>query len=148
MRAFQFKLEKILELRLYEERQCELKLAEATGRCNALHRQIQERNRRKREVFRERGPLKGDLSSFLLIEHFSWRMKQEIEELELELEEAEKQRLAMQREFLEASKRRKILDKLKERKQRVYYREQMKAEQKNLDDISSSMYIRQLEGMK
>ncbi|MGC9313269.1 MAG: flagellar export protein FliJ [Sediminispirochaetaceae bacterium] len=148
MRRFQFNLEKILELRRYHERQCELRLGEATGRCNALHRQIQERSVRKKNVFAKRGAMGRDISSFLSVEYYTLRMDREIEGLRGELEQAEAERRERQIEFLEASKKRKILDKLKDRKQKLYYREQMKAEQKALDDISSSMYIRSLEGVQ
>jgi len=148
MRRFQFNLEKILELRRYHERQCELRLGEATGICNALHRQIQERSVRKKDVFARRGTLGRDISSFLSVEYYTLRMDREMERLRKELERAEAERRERQTEFLEASKKRKILDKLKERKQKLYYREQMKAEQKALDDISSSMYIRKLEGVQ
>ncbi len=148
MRTFQFNLEKILELRRYREQQCELKLGEATGRCNALNRQIHARSVRKKEIFVKRGDMGRDISSFLSVEYFTLRMDQEIEGLRNELEQAEAERRERQTEFLEASKKRKILDKLKDRKQRLYYREQLKAEQKALDDISSSMYIRRLEGVQ
>jgi flagellar FliJ protein len=148
MRRFQFNLEKILELRRYYERQCELRLGEATGRCNALHHQIQERSVRKKNVFAKRGAMGRDISSFLSVEYYTLRMDREIEELQRELEQAEAERRERQIEFLEASKKRKILDKLKDRKQSLYYRGQLKTEQKALDDISSSMYIRRLEGVQ
>ncbi|MDY7027546.1 MAG: flagellar export protein FliJ [Spirochaetota bacterium] len=148
MRRFQFNLEKILELRRYHERQCELRLGEATGRCNALHCQIQERSVRKKNVFAKRGAMGRDISSFLSVEYYTLRMDREIEGLQRELEQAEAERRERQIEFLEASKKRKILDKLKDRKQSLYYREQLKTEQKALDDISSSMYIRRLEGVQ
>jgi len=144
MKRFQFNLEKILELRTYHERQSELKLAEATGRCNSLRREIHECGVRKREVFSERSFTGRDMSSFLFVEHYTRRMTEHAARLQMELEKTEKRRRQMQLEFLEASKKRKILSKLKERKQEMYYREELKAEQKNIDDISSSMYIKQL----
>jgi len=147
MQRFRFNLEKILELRVYDERQAELRLAEATGLCNSLHRKIEECDRRQRKAFARRGTIGKDISAFLQVEYFSRRMSQDIERLIRETEEAEKVRRQRQQEFLEFSRKRKILDKLKERKQNLYYREQMKAEQKNLDDISSSMYIRKMEGL-
>lgn len=145
MQKFQFNLEKVLELRLYHEREAEIKLGQITGRCNALHRSIEETRRKKKDVFRKRSLRGGDLSSFLWVEQFSQRMDKEIEELRFELEKAEKERLQAQEEFLELSKKRKILDKLKDREKQKYYREQKKVEQKNLDEVSSAMHIRGME---
>ena len=51
----------------------------------------------------------------------------------------------MRKEYLEASKERKVLDKLKERQEGEFYREQLREEVKGMDDISNAMYIRKQE---
>src|SRR6056297_4213590 len=110
MRKFQFNLEKILELRKYDEQQWELKLGQATGRCNALNRDIQACKASRREIFEKRHLDTGDMRMFLYAENYTNRMDQEISELRAELEKAETERKALQEKFLEASKKRKILD--------------------------------------
>lgn len=145
MRKFQFNLDKVLELRTYHERQAELKLGEATGKCNALHRKIEAGEVRKREVFAARKPEGRDLSSYLYAEYYTRRLEQRIEQLKEELRIADEERRSARQLFLEASKKRKILESLKDRMQRSYYREQKKLEQKLLDEISSAQYIRELE---
>lgn len=145
MRKFQFNLDKVLELRTYHERQEELKLGEATGKCNALHRKIEDSEVKKREVFSARKPEGRDLRSYLYAEYYTRRLEQRIEQLKKELLIADEERRAAQQRFLEASKKRKILESLKERMQKNYYREQKKLEQKLLDEISSAQYIRELE---
>ncbi len=144
MRKFQFNLEKILELRKYDEQQWELKLGEATGRCNALHRKTACKASRK-QIFEQRHLDTGDMRMFLYAENYTHRMDQEITELRAELEKAEAERQKLQEKFLEASKKRKILDKLKERQQQAYYKHEQKQEQKALDEISSARYARELE---
>jgi len=145
MRKFRFNLDKVLELKIYHERQAELKLGEATGKCNALNRQIEGKNLEKREAFSNRRPDGNDLGSFFYIEFYTQRMDRKIEQLKDELRHAEKERLQAQQVFMEASKKRKILESLKDRMRRNYYRDQKKLEQKVLDEISSAMYIRTLE---
>ena len=76
MRKFQFNLEKILELRKYDEQQWELKLGEATGRCNALHRDIAACKASRKQIF-EQGHLDtGDMRMFLYAENYTHRMVQ------------------------------------------------------------------------
>ncbi|MFW5710541.1 MAG: flagellar export protein FliJ [Spirochaetia bacterium] len=145
MRKFQFNLEKILELRKYDEQQWELKLGQATGRCSALNREIEARKASRREIFEKRRLDSGDLRMFLYAENYTHRMDQEIVELRAELEKAEAERQKLQEKFLEASKKRKILDKLKDRQQQAYYNHEQKQEQKVLDEISSARYARELE---
>ena len=145
MRKFQFNLEKILELRKYDEQQWEIKLGQTTGRCNALKKKIEERRSSRKQTFNQRHLDTGDMRMFMYVENYTHRMDQEITELRAELEQAEKERKDVQEKFLEVSKKRKILDKLKERKQQVYYKQQEKQEQKVLDEISSAQYARKLE---
>ncbi len=145
MRKFQFNLEKILELRKYDEQQWELKLGQATGRCNSLNREIESRKASRREIFEKRHLDSGDMRMFLYAENYTHRMDQEIVELREELKKAEAERQKLQEKFLEASKKRKILDKLKERQQQAYYKHEQKQEQKTLDEISSARYARELE---
>ncbi|SRR6056297_2089435 len=145
MRKFQFNLEKILELRKYDEQQWELKLGQATGRCIALQRKIEEKRASRREIFSRRHFDTGDMRMFLYVENYTHRMDQEITELKESLRKAEAERKEIQTKFLEVSKKRKILDKLKERKQQAYYKNQEKQEQKSLDEISSARYARELE---
>jgi len=145
MRKFQFNLEKILELRKYDEQQWEIKLGQTTGRCNALKKKIEERRSSRKQTFNQRHLDTGDMRMFMYVENYTHRMDQEITELRAELEQAEKERKDVQEKFLEVSKKRKILDKLKERKQQMYYKQQEKQEQKVLDEISSAQYARKLE---
>ncbi len=145
MRKFQFNLEKILELRKYDEQQWELKLGEATGKCNALQHKINEKKTSRKHIFSQRHLDKGDMRMFLYVENYTHRMDQEIADLTEKLEKAEEERSKIQEKFLEASKKRKILDKLKERKQQAYYKHEQKQEQKALDEITSARYARELE---
>lgn len=148
MKRFQFNMEKVLELRRYEERRWELKLGEVTGRCVSINRRIKEHTEDRRRVFASRRL--GDSRSFYdfqVADRYAMRLEQEKKKLRSELEECEKEREQIRKKFMEASRKRKVIERLKERKQEQYYKEQRKEEQKELDDLASSRWTGALEGM-
>lgn len=140
MRRFRFRLERFLQLRRYDERKWEMKLAEATGRCLKLGHDIEERERSIAQTILDRtqgvGPL--DLSTYKTGEMYMQRLSLEITALEQELEAEEARREEIQNGYLEASRRRKVLDRLKEKREESYRREQRLEEFKGLDDINTS----------
>ena len=144
MRRFQFRLERLLEIRRYREREWELKLAAATGRCFMLRQQIQNRRQAILQSIRDREQPLGFLNvqSLFACELYIERLDQEIGKLEIELEQKELKRQEVQHSFLDASRERKVMQKLKERKQTEYYREQKKEEINVLNDISTGISAR------
>ena len=141
MRRFHFRLEKILTIRKHREREAELVLAEITGICMALRNGIEER---KTEMALFRGAEAGsvDLRWLQARELYRRRLTREIEDLSTRLAEREKERDEKTLLYLAASRERKVLDKLKERKGREYYAAQSAEEIKVIDDISGGMGIR------
>jgi flagellar FliJ protein len=147
MKRFRFNLEKVLELRRYEERRWELKLGEVTGRCVSINRRIKERTEDRRRIFEQRrlGGSEG-FADFRAADRYAERMDQERQRLSRELESCEREREEVRQGFLEASRRRKVIERLKERKEQHYYRQQRKEEQKELDDIAGGRWTSSLEG--
>jgi flagellar FliJ protein len=140
MRRFQFRLERLLEIRKYKEREWELKLAAITGICFTLKREIEKREHEIFRSMREYVQRKGivDLREQLAKEYYIGRLKLEIVYLKEDLKKKEEEREKVQKRFLEVSKERKVLDKLKEKKENQYYRQQRGNEYKELNDISNS----------
>lgn len=145
MQRFRFKLESILELRKWEEREKEIALGRIVGECVNLRRQIDERSMQERETFLRRGS-SFDLELLAEIELFGLRMRTERRELTRRLEIKEAEREQAQKEFLEASRRRKVLDKLKEKKGEAFRKVELAAEQRLLDEIGSSLATRSRAG--
>lgn len=144
MRAFKFKLERILALRKYREREREIKLAEATGECVQLRRDIADRQQRKRDMLAGQ---RGFGTAALLDSHlYMTRMQQESDKKTAALDKAEIRREEMQKEYLEASKDRKVLDKLKEKRSAGYLKEQRVEEVKEVDDINTGRASRRGDG--
>ena len=144
MRRFQFRLQRLLELRRYREREWELKLAKITGVCLMHQKRIDEirseltRSTMEKSAFQE----KPDYNYLISIELYNNRLKLELEDRYKVLEEENKKLKEIQKEYLEHSKRRKVLEKLKERQEREYYRLQRLEDIKAADDINSSRFIR------
>lgn len=139
MKRFQFNMEKVLELRRYEERRWEMKLGEITGKCVSVNRRIKEHAETRNKVFSKRRiTSESAFSDFRLADRYIMRLEKEKEKLSLELKEYEKEREQIKKKYLEASRKRKVIEKLKERKQEQYYHQQRKEEQKEIDDITAS----------
>jgi flagellar FliJ protein len=144
MRRFRFRLEKLLELRRHTERQWEIKLAEITGICFLIENRIGEIkveiDSKRGERFRETARM--DYNSLLVSELYVRRLGIELAEKTEELVKKKAEREEIKNVYLEHSKKRKVLDKLKERRESEYYKDQKREEFKVMDDLNSSSYIR------
>ena len=136
MRAFRFKLERILALRKYREREWEIKLAGATGECVQLRRDIEDREARKAGALN----YAPDHTTHL----YMARLQQEADRKAKELIEAEKRREEVQTEYLVASRDRKVLDKLKEKRSGAYLKEQKVRRLKGLMIQKRNQYSRRV----
>lgn len=136
MKRFRFRLERFLDLAKYEERQWELRLAEITGVCVALANEIGSLKGRKAAAFASRRGLR-DAGDLISLELFMKNLEQRAERLEVSLREKEKVRDEVRKGYLEASRKRKVLDKLREKKEAEYYKDQNRAEVGVIDDINS-----------
>ncbi len=150
MLKFRFRLERLLDIRKYREREWELKLAVITGICVSLENEIKDVLAEKSRSFRRRYELFGnDVNGLKTMELFMARLERKAEKLKKELAIRELEREEIQKQYLAVSKERKVLEKLKEKRADEYYREQMQEEMKVLDDISTGARAREFvrEGM-
>ena len=136
MKRFKFKLERILSLRKHVERQWENKLAEATGKCVAIERQININLQRKAQEITDRFARRLSVQELIASHLFTTRLDIENEECEVELAERIREREVVQDGYLNASKERKVLDKLKERRAEENMRLQRSEDVKRIDDIN------------
>jgi flagellar FliJ protein len=136
MRAFSFKLERILSLRKHREREWEIRLAGITGECVRLSREIEERTMRKAEAFLH--PATGvEVEAYIQRHRFMARLDQEIEKKNAELAVCEGEREKIQAEYVKYSRERKVLDNLKDKRAAEYAAEQKIEEVKQIDDINT-----------
>jgi flagellar FliJ protein len=144
VKRFHFRLERLLEIRSYRERQWLAKLAAASGLCSRLMRRISETGEAARGAFyiESRRGVKLDLSVLNCRELYIKRLGQEQRKLEEELEEKMRQRSEVQKKYQEVSRDKKVLEKLKDKRESDYYTRARLEEFKEVDDLSSSQFIR------
>jgi len=144
MRRFQFRLERFLELRRWKEREWELKLAKALGECLLLQQRI-------RQIGEEIGASRlaeytegrrVDVEAMARRELYVQRLAMERERAVVTLEEKRREMEKVRARYLEASKERKVLDKLKERRSEEYYDRQLDEEYRTVDDMNNSAAAR------
>jgi flagellar FliJ protein len=82
------------------------------------------------------------MAGYAAAEAYTRRLDHEMGELRNQLAEYEKEREEAQRRFMEASRRRKVLDKLKEKKQERHRHEARREEQRELDEIGAEILAR------
>ncbi|HTZ51342.1 MAG TPA: flagellar export protein FliJ [Spirochaetia bacterium] len=147
MRRFQFRLERFLELRRWKEREWELKLARAQGECLLLENRI-------RQIGEEIGASRlaqfsdgrrVDVEAMARRELYVQRLAVERERAQVTLVEKRREMEKVRAGYLEASRDRKVLDKLKERRSEEYYDRQLDEEYKAVDDLATSAAARPAE---
>jgi flagellar protein FliJ len=142
MRRFQFRLDKILSLREHAERECEIALGRATGRCLSIRNDIKARENAARNAFLDRRSGAPDLAFQGYTAAYIRRLQREVETLTRQLETAEKQKEEARAAYVETASRRKALSKLKEKREAVYYREQSRIEGRILDEMGTNAVYR------
>lgn len=138
MRKFVFNLERLLRLREHEEHEVEIRLGQAVTECVRIEAGISHRRSEIDRVLKTRGGLDGREDTLLAMEMYKRRMKDELLELGNELRLAESKRDEVREEFLEYSKKRKVLTKLKEKREAEYYKKQLKIEHDLVDEINNA----------
>ena len=140
MRRFSFSLEKVLELRRFDEQEWELKLAEVTSRVIGVENEVAAWGDRRHATTQGSVP-RGDVDMLLMQsrEDYVSLIDDRVRELQSRLVALEAEREKVRTGYLDASRRRKALSRLKERRGEEYYQEAAKEEARGIDDIAASM---------
>ena len=135
MKAFTFGLEKVLNLRKFNEDEAKIELGRAIGVLADLESRLfslaRERVRAAAAQFapgNDAGIIQQYMFYITRLDNIKEQLLQDIALAEMKVEEAREA-------FLEASKERKVLDKLKEKRQKEYRKTVLTEETKILDDI-------------
>ena len=137
MKRFSFGLEKILELREYRERIAKATMAEKAGKCTVLEMDLEDNARKSIAAGRERFRKGGNISDYMAGEHYAVRLVAERERLMKTLAMAELEREQARLSYIEASKSKELITKLKEREEADYYKAAAREETKTMDDIAA-----------
>ena len=140
MRRFNFKLEKILKLRENYEHETEIELGKAIGVLSALETRI--KNIAEEKVNAAKNRFSGNFNQIRSYEFYIWRLDQTRDALLNAAAQAELEVEKRREIYLEASRDRKIISKLKERQEKEYRRTVNLEEIKIIDDISGGVIAR------
>lgn len=138
MKRFEFSLETVLRLRESEEREWENRLSSINGECERIRMNIG-----KFETEKSRCALDNqfrDVNSLMAVANYQTRMNKQVQSSKKMLVLKEKEKESILKSFIEASKKRKILDKLKEKKLEEYNYLRTKNEEKINDDINNAKW--------
>jgi len=138
LRRFRFRLEKLLVLRRHAEKEWEIKLAEITGMCIRLEKEMIKAESEKIRVLVELKAGRGmiDMEILRYREHYTGRLNQRLSELEDELIKRRIELEKIRKKYIEVSRDRKVIGKLKDRRGAEYYKKSKLEEIKITDDIN------------
>lgn len=141
MKKFKFSLEKVLSLREFEEKQAQIELGKAQSVVNDLNEQLKfiASERLKSNESRSKS---SDLTFLMSIENYINGLDYKKEKLIEELAQAQIILEEKRAIVVEAIKKRKSLEKLKEKQFESYKKEYNKEEEKILDEISSTKFCK------
>lgn len=143
MKKFRFRLEALLKLREHSEREKQKELAGAVkqvvAQTRTLH-QIHDRNRETIEGKRERLAGSVSVAEMQLYSRYQHRLRRDTIGATEFLRALKKTEAEKRQELLEATRRKKIYEKLKERRSRQHYGEIEHEATKEADEIGLNSY--------
>jgi flagellar FliJ protein len=138
VKRFSFNLEKVLELRQYREQEAKNELGHAISILNAIENNIKQNalvhSRAVQERFTGINDNNGTLS-MLAWDNYILRLEQEAQRLMEEAAQAELVVEEKRAQYLEASRELKVMEKLREKREKEYRKEVFAAETRELDDM-------------
>jgi len=141
MKNFVFNLEKLLEIRRYAERKKILELAEVTGRYMKIINSIEDLKKKKRDIMESRFiEQKSSTYSVMYDESLISAIDRKVFDFEKKLIPINVERENKRLEYLEASKNKRVIEKLKEKKAYKHKKEELKRDSKTIDDIINSTF--------
>ncbi len=145
MRRFRFRLERFLDLRRWKEREREIALAKVLGEVMMLEKRIAEIGELiSGSLFGEfRHENRIDVGALARRELYAQRLSREREKRREELVARRRELEEARARYLEASKERKVLEKLRERRETEYYDQAVDEEYREIDDMNTSSSTRQ-----
>jgi flagellar FliJ protein len=145
-RRFEFRLERVLEYRRRVEEQAQAELgrlemarAQAEGERRALDRRRAEAQEQHRELHRGELDLIGENLQRLFIRELDRRVAAKLDEIRRLAESIEGQRA----EVVRTARDRRVMEQLRERAYARYLEEQMRLEQRFLDEIGTQAFVRE-----
>ena len=137
MKRFEFRVEKLLILREFYEHQAEIELAHAIAHKDYIDIQLKQIAKLKIKTGAEFNPdlEKVDITDLHNAQNYTILLDKKKDELLEKLIIAEQIIEEKRKIYIEAASKRKVISKLKEKKQEIWKKENIKAEENYIDDI-------------
>ena len=137
MKRFEFRLEKLLNLREFYEHQAEIELAQAIAHKDYIDIQLKQIAKLKVKTGSEFNPDsdKIDITDLHNAQNYIILLDKKKDDLLEKLVIAEQIIEEKRKIYIEAASKRKVISKLKEKKRALWEKENIKAEETYIDDI-------------
>jgi flagellar FliJ protein len=136
MKRFNFSLRRLLELREHREEEAKIELGKAIGTLTVIEQRIDEVSMERARAMTDR--YSCNMNDFRGYDLYIRRLEQTTEKLQKEAVLAELEVNEKRDLFIEASRDRKVLDKVKERRQKEHRKEMFAEETKELDSQAAA----------
>ncbi len=147
MKRFLYRFQRILEFKEGVENSCRAELAEVLSVINREKTQLEFFNRvKQKHMSSDRGvkSLQFNVELLRTGANYSLMLQRKIEEQKQQIEQIEAVLEDKRKNLLEAEKERRIYEKLKDRDQKLYLREQKREERKQLDQVGERIHHQKL----
>ncbi|MDX9801056.1 MAG: flagellar export protein FliJ [Spirochaetia bacterium] len=136
MKQFSFKLEKLLEMKKHVEKEKSLELAEVTGRYLNILNSIEDMKVRKKQILISRFKYADNNPSSLLFDELQiTAIKNKILKLQENLEAVFSELEQIRKNYVNALKEKKVMEKLKDKKTEEHKKDEAAAESRTIDDL-------------
>jgi len=137
MKRFNFSLQRLLELREHREQEAKIELGKAIGTLTVIEQRIDAVSMERARAMTDR--YSHNMDNIHNYDLYIRRLEQTTEKLQKEAALAELEVNEKRDLFIEASRDRKVLDKVKDRRQQEHRKEMFAEETKELNDIGSHL---------
>lgn len=137
MRRFNFKLQKILELKQFKEEEAKNELGKAISILNSIENEIKQNATKRLQASQLRFT---DPTQVYAWEAYIARLQQETQRLMEQAAQAEMIVEEKREIYMEAYREMKSIEKLKEKREKEYHKDMLNTEMNILDDIVTSRH--------
>ena len=144
---YRFKLQTLLNHRRHQEEVCQIELAEAQRGLTDAQEKLRRRKKAKRENIQKlqaRQKEHHNISNILIFINYIEQLSRDIDAQMQQVRKASKNVTQKRDNLIAIMKKRKTLEKLKEKERLDYQQKGMQAERKFNDEVASTRHIRKM----
>lgn len=148
MKKFNFRLEKVLEVREIEEEKAQNRLLQAREKVQKIKKELNELEDIQYDLYQYLREKEGlTLNENLQYREYIKNNRQQIIASENRLVNQQEKVASFQQAYIEKRRRREVLEKLKEKEYLRYYKEMLLKEQKEMDELALRFHKKGIQGV-